>query len=371
MEREEYSNRKKKRKSYWRCYVRKDDSRNCLWVWGSQPVTSLESRGPWEPAYPIHPGRKRSRKRWESSMKQKEELTKQIGQLTIEVNWLKKNLLNSTCAEERREMVERDHPKLTVKRQTELLEVNRTSVYYKPSYEEDKDIELMHLIDMIYTRWPHYGYRRIREVLKGMGYIVNKKRVLRLMRQMGIAGLCPGPNLSKRNHQHHTYPYLLRGVKAERPNHIWGIDITYIRMKGSFMYLVAIIDWYSRYVVSWELSQTLERSFVLRWKSVGSRKPLIINSDGAAIYLWWLYWPVEAKWDTIAWTAKAGRPITQLQNVFSGIWSGKKSITRSTGCLGRYTGQYGLILTNTIMRDRIRRLIMGNRQNYILGRLGQ
>ena len=84
------------------------------------------------------------------------------------------------------------------------------------------------------------------------------------MRQMGIAGLCPGPNLSKRNHQHHTYPYLLRGVKAERPNHIWGIDITYIRMKGSFMYLVAIIDWYSRYVVSWELSQTLERSFVLR-----------------------------------------------------------------------------------------------------------
>ena len=178
-------------------------------------------------------------------------------------------------------MVERDHPKLTVKRQTELLEVNRTSVYYKPSYEEDKDIELMHLIDMIYTRWPHYGYRRIREVLKGMGYIVNKKRVLRLMRQMGIAGLCPGPNLSKRNHQHHTYPYLLRGVKAERPNHIWGIDITYIRMKGSFMYLVAIIDWYSRYVVSWELSQTLERSFVLRAlkKALAARKPLIINSD--------------------------------------------------------------------------------------------
>lgn len=137
------------------------------------------------------------RKQYEA---EKEELTKQIGQLTIEVNWLKKNLLNSTCADERREMVERNHPKLTVKRQAELLEVNRTSVYYKPSEEEDKDIELMHRIDEIYTRWPHYGYRRIRAVLRDMGYVVNKKRVLRLMRRMGIAGLCPGPNLSKRNH---------------------------------------------------------------------------------------------------------------------------------------------------------------------------
>jgi len=139
----------------------------------------------------------------------------------------------------------------------------------------------MHLIDEIYTRWPHYGYRRIRGVLRDMGYVVNKKRVLRLMRRMGIAGLFPGPNLSKRNHQHHTYPYLLRGVKAERPDHIWGIDITYIRIKGSLMYLVAIINWYSRYVVSWELSQTLERSFVMRAlkKALAVRKPEIINSD--------------------------------------------------------------------------------------------
>lgn len=179
-------------------------------------------------------------------------------------------------------MVERDNPTLTVKKQTELLEVNRTSVYYKPSERvDDMDIELMHRIDEIYTRWPHYGYRRIRAVLRDMGYVVNKKRVLRLMRQMGIAGLCPGPNLSKRNHQHHTYPYLLRGVKAERPDHIWGIDLTYIRMKGSFMYLVVIIDWYSRHVVSWELSETLERSFVIRAlkRALAVRKPEIINSD--------------------------------------------------------------------------------------------
>jgi len=141
--------------------------------------------------------------------------------------------------------VEKDNDELTVKRQAELLNVNRTSLYYRPSEKENPDIELMHLIDKIYTRWPHYGYRRIRAALDDMGYKVNKKRVLRLMGLMGIAALCPGPNLSKRNHRHHTYPYLLRGVTAERPNHIWGIDITYIRMKGSFMYLVAIIDWYS------------------------------------------------------------------------------------------------------------------------------
>lgn len=177
--------------------------------------------------------------------------------------------------------MERNHPKISVKRQVELLEVNRSSVYYKALGIPSEDIELMHRIDGIYTRWPHYGYRRIKAVLHERGYLVNKKRVLRLMRLMGIAGLCPGPNLSKRNHQHHTYPYLLRGVKAQRPDQIWGIDVTYVRMKNSFMYLVAIIDWYSRYIVSWELSESLQRSFVIRAlnKALAVRKPEIMNSD--------------------------------------------------------------------------------------------
>ncbi|ACA59268.1 integrase, catalytic region [Candidatus Desulforudis audaxviator MP104C] len=172
-------------------------------------------------------------------------------------------------------MVERNHLQMSVKRQAELLGVNRASIYCKPSDQEDKDIELMHLIDEIYTRWPHYGYRRIRVVLRDRGCVVNKKRVLRLMRRMGIAGLCPGPNLSKRNHQHHVYPYLPRGVKPESPDHVWGIDITYIRMKGRFMYLVAIIDWYSRYILRWELSETLEQSFVIRAlkRALATRKP--------------------------------------------------------------------------------------------------
>lgn len=128
---------------------------------------------------------------------------------------------------------------------------------------------------------PLYGYRRITAVLREAGYMVNKKRVQRLMRIMGITGICPGPNLSKRNLQQHTYPYLLRGIKITRPDKVWGIDITYIRMDGSFMYLVSVIDWYSRYVVSWELSQTLEQTFVLNAmkKALEKRKPEIINSD--------------------------------------------------------------------------------------------
>lgn len=178
-------------------------------------------------------------------------------------------------------MLDRNEKDITVKKQAELLEVNRTSVYYRPVQKGDPDIEIMHIIDEIYTRWPHYGYRRITKELQNRNIPINRKRVLRLMRCMGIYGIAPGPNLSKRNHQHHIYPYLLRGVKPKHSDHIWGIDITYIRMTGGFMYLVAIIDWYSRYIVSWELSSTLEKGFVLRAlrKAIASRKPEIINSD--------------------------------------------------------------------------------------------
>ncbi|HAU30815.1 MAG TPA: hypothetical protein DCW46_00680 [Desulfotomaculum sp.] len=137
---------------------------------------------------------------------EKEELTRQIGQLTIEVNWLKKNLQKSTSVEERREMLNRDYRKIPLKKQARLLDVNQTSAYYRPRKKEDTDIELMHRIDEIYTRWPHYGYRRITKELQDQNIPMNRKRVLRLMRRMGFYGICPGPNLSKRNHQHHTYP---------------------------------------------------------------------------------------------------------------------------------------------------------------------
>ncbi|WP_422120685.1 IS3 family transposase [Koleobacter methoxysyntrophicus] len=218
------------------------------------------------------------KKKYES---EREELLKEIGQLTVEVNWLKKKLGSKHSKSERKAMVEKDSKEITVKRQCELLDINRTSIYYTPVPISPEEIEIKHKIDEIYTRWPTYGYRRITAMLKRYGYEINRKRVRRYMREMGIYGICPGPNLSKRNKQHHTYPYLLRNLPIERPNQVFGIDITYIRMKHGWMYLVALIDWHSRYIVSWELSQTLEKSFVLTAvrKGLITGKPEIINSD--------------------------------------------------------------------------------------------
>ena len=193
-----------------------------------------------------------------------EELTQQIGQLSIENNWLKKNLVSSNSVEERLELVDKKNPDISIKRQAELLAVNRTSVYYKPVDLSKKDIEAMHAIDRIYTRWPAFGYRRITVKLKEQGFQINRKHVLRLMQKMVIAGIYPGPNLSKRNKAHHVYPYLLRNLDINHVDQVWSIDITYIPMKEGFMYLFAVIDWYSRYIVAWEISNTLDTNFIIR-----------------------------------------------------------------------------------------------------------
>jgi putative transposase len=142
-------------------------------------------------------------------------------------------------------------------------------------------VAIKHQIDQVYTLYPFYGSRRIAAHLSREGTLINRKAVQRHMREMGIAGICPGPNLSKRNLEHRIYPYLLRGLHILHSNHVWGIDITYIRLRRGWMYLVAILDWYSRFVISWELDQSLEISFVLEAvkKALGSYKPLILNSD--------------------------------------------------------------------------------------------
>jgi putative transposase len=144
-----------------------------------------------------------------------------------------------------------------------------------------KEVALKHRIDAIYTERPFYGVRRITAQLRREGVVVNHKAVARHMREMGLAALAPGPNLSKRAHKASIYPYLLRDVTAGRPNHIWGIDITYIRLRDGWMYLVAILDWFSRYIVSWELDDTLAQPFVLRAveRALCVATPLIINSD--------------------------------------------------------------------------------------------
>jgi putative transposase len=154
-------------------------------------------------------------------------------------------------------------------------------LYYKPTGPSPEDVAIKHQIDKVYTLYPFYGSRRIAAHLKQEGTVINRKAVQRHMREMGIAGICPGPNLSKRNLEHRIYPYLLRGLSILHPNHVWGIDITYIRLKRGWMYLVAIIDWYSCYVVSWELDQSLEIGFVLEAvkRALDCHKPNILNSD--------------------------------------------------------------------------------------------
>lgn len=165
--------------------------------------------------------------------------------------------------------------------QAELLGLSRSSLYYRPVPPTAEEIAIKHRIDKIYTDWPFYGSRRMTEQLRREGVVINRKTVQSHMREMGIAGIVPGPNLSRRAQGHRVFPYLLRGLIIERPNQVWGIDITYIRLAGGWLYLVAVIDWFSRYILSWELDQTLEMPFVLEAveRALGQQRPEIWNSD--------------------------------------------------------------------------------------------
>ncbi|WP_432422610.1 IS3 family transposase, partial [Thermoanaerobacterium thermosaccharolyticum] len=216
--------------------------------------------------------------------KEKEELLKQIGQLSYENAWLKKkNLANSKSREERMKMIDRGDKKLSISRQAKLLSVNRTSLYYKTVPTSDEEYMIKRIIDEVYTAHPEYGYRRMTTILRrDYGILINRKRTRRYMREMGIHGFCPGPNLSKRLHNKYLYPYLLKGLNIDHPNQVWSIDITYCRMKRGFMYLVAIIDWYSRYIVGYALSNTLEHTFVIDTIKKAIKQhgaPEIMNSD--------------------------------------------------------------------------------------------
>jgi putative transposase len=162
-----------------------------------------------------------------------------------------------------RSLVDWEHNSLGIKKQCELLGLSPGALYYQPRPESELNLSLMALIDRQYLNTPFYGSRRMTVVANNNGYDVNRKRVARLMKVIGIEAIYPKPNLSKRNPEHVVYPYLLRGRKIERPNDVWSADITYIPMKHGFMYLVAIIDWYSRYVLSWKLSNDLGVEFCL------------------------------------------------------------------------------------------------------------
>jgi len=165
--------------------------------------------------------------------------------------------------------------------QAELLGLNRSGVYYQPVGPSEAEIAIKHRIDEIYTAHPYYGSRRITAQLCREGRLISRPTVQRSMREMAIAGISPGPNLSRRAAAHKLYPYLLRGLDIRHPNHVWGIDITYIRLSSGWMYLVAVLDWFSRYVVSWALDQTLEMPFVLEAVdcALAQAQPRIWNSD--------------------------------------------------------------------------------------------
>jgi putative transposase len=181
-------------------------------------------------------------------------------------------------------MVDFNNESISIKRQCELLSINRTRVYYKPktggpglAYK----YALMRLIDEIHTEHPYYGSRRITKVLNRKGHKVNRKRIQSYMREMGIVVFYPGPNLSKRNRMHKVYPYLLRKLNIDRKDYVWSIDITYIPMPRGHMYLFAIIDWYTREIIDYELSNSLDTSFIIKClkRAFKTRKPQIMNSD--------------------------------------------------------------------------------------------
>lgn len=168
-----------------------------------------------------------------------------------------------------------------MRRCCELLGINRSSLYYKEKLPEIGDLDLLNRIRDIWERYPFYGYRRMTEELRSTGLLVNRKRVQRLMSLGGIQAIYPGPNTSRRNRRHSVYPYLLRELKIDYANQVWMVDITYLRMDDGFMYLVALIDVYSRYIVSWSLSSTLDTEFCLEALKSGlsEAEPEIVNSD--------------------------------------------------------------------------------------------
>lgn len=172
---------------------------------------------------------------------------------------------------------------ISVRRQCELLGLNRSSYYAEQALgqENETNLRLMECIDLQYTKTPFYGSRRMTAWLKASGHPVNRKRIQRLMRLMRIEGIGPKPGTSLRNLEHKIYPYLLRGLAIRYPNQVWSTDITYCPMPQGFMYLVAIIDWYSRYVVSWELSNSLDTEFCLNAlnRALACGQPEIFNSD--------------------------------------------------------------------------------------------
>jgi putative transposase len=186
--------------------------------------------------------------------------------------------------EQKRALIEPGHPELSIRKQCDLLGLNRSSLYYQPVGIDGYTLLLMRLIDEQYTRTPFYGVPKMTAWLRRQGHLVNRKRVRRLMRLLGLSAIYPKPKLSQPNSQHKVYPYLLRGVRIKRVNQVWGTDITYVRLYHGFIYLTAIMDWLSRFVLAWAISNTLEVDFCIAAleRALCQGTPEIFNTDQGA-----------------------------------------------------------------------------------------
>lgn len=186
--------------------------------------------------------------------------------------------------EDRWAIVDPDDRSLSFAQQCRLLRLNRSSYYLEPAQETAYNLKLMHLIDQEYTAHPFYGSRRMTALLRAQQYSVNRKRVQRLMQVMGLEAIYPKLKFSKADARHKKYPYLLRGLEVSFPGHVWSTDITYIRLNSGFAYCTAILDWYSRYVISWRVSNTIDNSFCLEAleEALETGKPEIFNTDQGA-----------------------------------------------------------------------------------------
>jgi putative transposase len=191
--------------------------------------------------------------------------------------------------EDKKRCIQPAHPKLSIQRQCKLIGLPRSSYYREGllGQESPENLEIMKHIDIEYTKHPFYGTRQMRNYLRRQGYKINRKRVQRLMRKMGIQSIAPKPNTSKANPQHKVYPYLLRNFDVTRSNQVWCTDITYIPLAGGFVYLTAVMDWHSRYVLSWELSITMDSEFCVSALERALRchgTPYIFNTDQGSQY---------------------------------------------------------------------------------------
>ena len=177
--------------------------------------------------------------------------------------------------------MEPEHVEFSLRRQCDLIGLARSTYYYEPASESELNLRLMRLIDEQYLKTPFYGWPRMTAYLQRQGYEVNHKRVQRLMQLMGMQAIYPKPKTTVSGQEHKVYPYLLRDLEIARPNHVWSADITYVPMQQGFMYLVAILDWFSRYVLAWQLSNTLDCRFCLEalQQALQLGRPEIFNTD--------------------------------------------------------------------------------------------